>query len=595
MICRPSLSLHKALLALAGALALAACSDARQVLPPMERALAALDQGDGFGAELALRELLESGTPPEALAAFFGQAELQQGQPIEARKWLGEGRFTDQTAGHGFHMLGRLEMREGQLPAAGQAFDRAIRFTPENPRLWVDIGRLRYLGGEQTSAVQAAIKAVELGPGDPEALMFRGQLARDAQGMHEALPWFQQAIDAKGNDPDLLAEYAATLGEAGETAKLLEVVRQMTAIDPGNPRAYYLQAVVAARGGRFGLARRLLLRSGDQATNSPAGMLLSGVIDLETGNYASAAQELDRLYRQQPENRRVRDLLARALAMGGSHRELVHRFASVARSKSASPYLQTLVARSHEALGERSEAATLLDLASQRRSGNLVAMRPQDAVSGNGAGDAMSGPDVLTLVRARIASGSPGGAVGAASAFLARFPGSADALALSGDAQLFAGNVGKALSYYQQSARIRQSWPLMRRRLAALSAMGQPNEGAMLLQGFLAGHQNMVEPSFLLARAQFNSDNLPQAAVLLDHALNLGGDGDPEILSLRAVVALGMDEQQLARSLAERALELQPTHPASLRAMAAVGNPGLAKALLAKAERIDRDARRARR
>jgi tetratricopeptide (TPR) repeat protein len=595
MIFRPSLSLHTALLALASAVALTACSAAKPAQPPMERALAALEQGDGFGAELALRELLDNGTPPDALAAFLGQAELQQGQPIEARKWLGDGRFTEDTAGHGFHMLGRLEMREGLLPAAGQAFDRAIRFTPENPRLWVDIGRLRYLGGEQTSAVQAAIKAVELGPEEPEALVFRGQLARDAEGMHEALPWFQQAIDEKGDDLDLLAEYAATLGEAGETGKLLAAVRQMTATDPGNPRAYYLQAVVAARAGRFGLARRLLLRSGDQATNSPAGMLLSGVIDLETGNYASAAQELDRLYRQQPENRRVRDLLARSLAMGGSHRELVHRFAGMARLKSASPYLQTLVARSHEALGERSDAAALLDLAGQRRSGNLVAMRPLKAVAGNVTRDAMSGPDVLALVRAQITSGSPGGAVGAANGFLSRFPGSADALALAGDAQLSAGNVGKAVSYYQQSARIRQSWPLMRRRLAALSAMGRSNEALTLLQGFLAGHQNLVEPSLLLARAQFDSGNLAQAAVLLDHALNLGGDGDPEILSLRAVVALGMGEPQLARSLAQRAFELQPIHPASLRALAAVSDPVLAKALLTKAERLDRGAGRVRR
>lgn len=574
------------LLVLAGAAAATGCGEVEAPAPPMQRALAALEEGDGFGAELALRELLDGGSSPEALAAYLGQAELLQGQPIEARRWLGDGRFTAETAGLGFHMLGRLEMSEGNLPAAGKAFDRALALTPESPRLWVDIGRLRYRGGEQTGAVEAAVKAVALGPQDAEALMFRGQLARDAEGMAEALPWLERAIAAKPRDLDLQAEYAATLGEAGEAKAMLTVVREMVASNPGYPRAYYLQAVVAARAGRYDLARSMLVRSGSDESTSAAGRLLAGVIDIETGNYASAARELDRLYRQQPENRRVRDLLARALSLGGNHRELVRRFDKTARRTSASPYLQMLVARSYEALGERSEAAALIDLASRKRSGRLVALRPPDEFAeGFGSGLA-SGNEALLRLRALVAGGKKAEAMTLAGDFLSRFPGSADALALAGDAQLAGGNLPEALSYYPQSAQIRQSWPLARRRIAALSAAGRESEALTLLQVFVAGHQTLVEPVVLLARAQMDRGNPSRAAILLDHALAVGGDRDPEVLALRAIVALRMDDPQLARDFAERAFDVQPVHPASLETLAAVDGGALSTVLLAKARKL---------
>lgn len=586
MICRPKTSLWPVLLCLAGGFTLAGCNAADLAEPPMQRALAALDRGDGFGAELALRELIDSGTPVEEIAAYLGQAELQQGQPVEARRWLGTGQFSRDTAGHGFHMLGRLEMREGNLPQAGMAFDRAIRFMPDSPRLWADIGRLRYRGGEHMLALEAGKKAVESGTDDPEALLFRGQLVRDAAGMRAALPWFERAVKARPAQLDLLAEYAATLGEAGEVSEMLEVVRTMTAQDPGYLRAYFLQSVVAARAGQYGLARKLLLRSGSEAGNTPAGLLLAGIIDLETGNYASAAQGLDRLYLLQPENRQVRDLLARALAMGGSHRELVHRFDSAARMTSASPYLQTLVARAHEALGDRRAAAAFIDLAARNRSGNLVALRPAPNFAGSSARNASSGDDALGLVRSLITAGNPAAANRAAQGFLGRFPGSADALAMAGDAALAAGNPGRAQELYQQSALVRQSWPLVRRRIAAYREAGKGGDADALLASYLAGHPSAAEAAVLLARSRYERGLLAQSAMLLDHALQVGGDRDPGVLALRAVIARRLEQPGIARTMARRAYEVQPTNAAAIQALAMVSDPKVARVLLAKLDRI---------
>lgn len=594
MISRPDIRTFWLLVA-ATSLLLSGCGSSEPSDPPMQVAQAALEKGDGFGAELALRELLDTGVPNKELAAMFGQAELLQDQLIEARKWLGDGQFSPSTAGRGFHMLGLLEMREGNLAAAGQAFDRAISLTPDNPRLWVDIGRLRYRGGEQGLAVDAAVNAVALGPHDSEALMFRGQLARDSQGMAEALGWFERAMAVNPDRLDLLAEYAATLGEAGKAQDMLAAVRRMSAINPGYSRSYFLQAALAARAGEYPLARRLLVRSRKVVDQSPASALLSGIIDLETGNYASAAQGFDRLFRQQPENRRVRDLLARSLALSGSHRELVHRFGAAAGMTNASPYLQTVVARSHEALGNRVAAAQLLDNAAQRQSGNLVALRPQSGLEALIPSNDLSGADTMALVRNRIVTRSAGQASTAADAFLRRFPGSADALALAGDAQLANRNAAMALRHYERSARIRQSWPLARRRYAALQMLGRAGEARSLLESFVRGHTSSVEPLVILAREYYRIGNLPRAAKLTDHALTAGADRDPEVLALRSAIALRMDDPEKAQAFASRAYLVQPVSPAALQALAMSGSKAVSRAALAKADRLTRKAMLARR
>ncbi|MBD3728127.1 MAG: tetratricopeptide repeat protein [Sphingomonadales bacterium] len=538
--------------------AAAACSDPTPPPPSLDEARAALARGDGLGAEIVLRQLLETGTPREDLAAWLGEAELEQGQLVEARRWLGEGTFSPDSAGVGFHMLGRLEMREGNLPAAGQAFDRALQASPDDPELWVDIGRLRYRGGEQIQAVEASEKAVALGPENPAALQFHAQILRDSHGMEAALPWFERALDHNPDNLDLLGDYAATLGELGRAKEMLTIVRRMTALDPGNPQALWLEAVLAARAGDYDLARRLLQLTDDAHRESPAGQLLSGVIDMRSGNYASASQTFDGLLDAQPDNRRVRLLLARALALDGSHRELVFRFGDVALRPSSPPYLTLLVGQGYEALGERDKAAQYLDRAATPRGGELVAVPgtvPLAVVELRGVD---RGSDALSLVRGLIVAGQPGAASAKAEAFQKKYPGSADALGLAGDALLASRQIGPAIALYQRSAGVRRPWPLARRMVAAYRAAGRGQEAAWLLSEQLAGDPANVEAAATLGRIAFEAKDMQRAELLLDHAIANGGTSDPDLLALRAQVALAQGDVDTARNFAGRAYRLQP-------------------------------------
>lgn len=597
MICTPDIRLVR-LLAAAALLALSSCGEPAPPPPSLDEARAALSRGDPLGADIILHQLLEQGVPRAELAALMGEAELAQGELVEARRWLEPGEFDDASRGEGFHALGRLELREGRLPEAGRAFDEAFKSIPDDPELWVDIGRLRFLGGEQVQAIEASEKAVEFGPQNPVALQFRAQLVRDAYGMQASLHWFEAALQYNPDNLDLLGDYAATLGELGRAKDMLRVVRRMTELDRRNPRALYLQAVLAGRAGKYDLARRLLQLSNQRHREMPAGMLLSGIIDLRSGNYASAAQEFDKLLRQQPDNRRVRLLLARSLALGGNHRELVHRFGEEARLPSASPYLTTLVGRSHEALGDREQAAWFLERAASPRSGNLVAVQgdtPLDVAQMRGI---EQGRNVLALVRGLIVAGNPAQAAQRAEAFHQRYPGSADALALAADANLAARNLSRAIELYEASAKVRRNWALTRKLVSAYRAAGRSGDAIALLRAHVAGDPANVEAVTMLAAAERADGATDRAALLYDHAIVLERKRDPDLMAARAELALEQNRPKRANTLARKAYLLQRENAQSARVLARVlaqSKADGAGAMIAKADALSREARLARR
>jgi tetratricopeptide (TPR) repeat protein len=471
-------------LALLLALSLAGC-DGREPEVPGSDWREMLARGDGLGAEVALRRELDAGAQREALAPFFGEAELLQGDLIAASSWLDLAPFTPDVAAQGFRMIGRLKMREGELRVAGQAFDRALALRPADPEVWADIGRLRWQGGEQAQAIEASKKALALGPANPQAILLRAQLIRDAQGNAAALPLLERGLTSAPEHTELLGEYAATLGELGRAKDMLAAVRKL----PAGPRGLYLQAVLAARGGKYDTARDLLQRSGDLHRQLPAAVLLLALIDLESGNVESAAQGLERLLRRQPDNRRARLLLARALAMGGNHRELIGRFGQ----DTASPYLATLVGRAHEALGERQKAAPYLDRASSARLASLERLAPSTAVDVAQGRGTSNGSSVVALVRGLIAQDRAGEARAKAQAFLEAHPGSGDAMALAGDAAIAARDLGGGLALYRKAAAIRRPWSLTKRIVAALDLLGRPGEGTALIKAHLAGEPGNAE------------------------------------------------------------------------------------------------------
>lgn len=440
-------------------------------------------------------------------------------------------------------------MAGGSLAQAGQLLDKARALEPDNPDLWVAIARLRFRGGEHLTAIAAADRALALGPDHAPALLMRALMVRDAHGRADSLPWFEAALAADPGYVDARAEYAATLGDLGRHRDMLAAVRALAAIAPDDARVFYCQAVLAQRGGKPVLARSLLDRSGMEAGGVPAALMLGALIDLDQGNYASAAETLDALSLRQPANARARDLLARALLLGGREGELFARFAPDAARPEASRYLLTTLARAHERLGDRAAAAPLLERAARRSDAAL------------GLADRPGLPAPTTALRQSTAFVGWSAAVSEAQGLQARFPASADIAVLAGDTQLGSGNPVAALEAYARAARVRRPWVLTRKAVLAYRQAGDRAAADTLLARHVTGEPQNPAGLTALAQSLAQRGDWRRAARLLDHVIGLGAGHDPAVLALRSKAARMLGQGDLAARLADAHADL---HPAAL-------------------------------
>ncbi|UYV14660.1 tetratricopeptide repeat protein [Porphyrobacter sp. ULC335] len=438
-------------------------------------------------------------------------------------------------------------MAQGALADAGRKLDEARSLSPESPDLWLAIARLRLRGGEHLTALEAADRALALGPNHPPALLLRALIVRDAHGAADALIWFEAARKAEPANPDILAEYAATLGDSGQAGAMLKMVRALAEIAPDDPRVPYLQAVLAARGGEYTIARSLLARSEMVDRGVPAALLLDAVISLEEGNADSAAETLETLAARQPANTRVRELLARALLAGGRDSELIRRFSAEAALTEASPYLLMLVARAYERSGDRAAAAPLLARAYGPMRGLPVVLAVRDGL-----------PTPTAGVRRALLAGNGGNARAQTEALRRQFPASVDVASLSGDASLGAGDPQAALTAYALASEVRRPWPLTRKAVWTFDRSGNHEAAELLLMRQIAGETDTASALVALAERQAARGDWVRAAVLLDHAMMLGSGHDPALLRLRLRVARELGKAEDTARFAALLAEVQP-------------------------------------
>ena len=446
-------------------------------------------------------------------------------------------------------LLGEADsaMAAGALPQAGQLLDRALALEPDNPDLWVAIARLRFRGGEHLTALEAADRALELGPDHAPALLMRALMVRDAHGFADALPWFEAALAADDSYVDAWAEYAATLGDLGRNREMLAAVRELAEIAPDEPRVFYLQAVLAQRGGKPVLARSLLERSGMVGRGVPAAVLLDALISLDQGNHASAAAQLEALAARQPANRRVRALLARALLLDGREAEVITRFGAEAAEAEASPYLVMLVARAHERLGDRASAAPLLARAYATPAAAPVVLAARAGL-----------PQPTADLRRSALAGNAAQARSTAQGLRARFPSSADIAQLAGDTALASGDARGALESYALAARVRRPWPLTRKAVLAYRRAGDDVAADTLLARHVAGEPDNPAALVMLAQTLAARGEWERAALLLDHAIKLGVGHDPALLAMRAKAARELGQTEASARFAALRSDLRP-------------------------------------
>ena len=74
----------------------------------------------------------------------------------------------------------RTQAGAGEYPAAGATLERALRIEPDNPLLWVELGRVQLGEGNAGQADAMGRKALALATGDPAAQAAAWRLIADS-------------------------------------------------------------------------------------------------------------------------------------------------------------------------------------------------------------------------------------------------------------------------------------------------------------------------------------------------------------------------------------------------------------------------------
>jgi hypothetical protein len=72
------------------------------------------------------------------------------------------------------------QMGGGDFGLAAATIERAMRIEPDNPLLWIELGRVRYTAGDYSQADGMGHKALALASGDPQAQASAWRLIADS-------------------------------------------------------------------------------------------------------------------------------------------------------------------------------------------------------------------------------------------------------------------------------------------------------------------------------------------------------------------------------------------------------------------------------
>ncbi|WP_262408045.1 tetratricopeptide repeat protein [Sphingopyxis sp. OPL5] len=424
--------------------------DPRQLAAQVELARILFKLGDGVGAEAAVQAALGAGGDAAALRPLAAKAAAMQGEGDRAFRILDAGPIAPEMIGEAAWVAGNVHLGNGDLASARDAFDRAVQDLPRSSDLWVDVARFRDANADALGARDAIDYAIELDKASSAALAYKANLVRTQLGLTASLPWYDRALEADPDNAGALIDRAATLGDLGRYKDMLVSLRHAATLVPGEPRLYYLQAVVAARAGNYRLARSLLQRTRGRMDEEPAFMLLSAIVELELGGEAVAATWADRLIEEQPHNLTARRILAVSEWSGGDADGAAEALAPIVSRTDADSWSLLLAARVAAELGRATDSADYLARAAALAPGEAAPFRPDGyALSAAADADPLNPAKVIPAMEAEMAGGNATRALERATRLRDANRGVADAHILYGDAALAAGEYGQAVQSFR--------------------------------------------------------------------------------------------------------------------------------------------------
>lgn len=308
---------------------IAAAASAKRLLDinPDDPAWAALTAdlhrrtGDLVTAERIARQALENNAYATPLLWSLAQVLIKQGHPDEALTLV---RDAAQNRGGGTHLVlyARILAQLDRHENARSVLDQAVQADPENPNVWAGAGDVWMALGNRAKQIECARKAIHLHGDDPAESVALARLLAQGDGnvdRREAAEIVRRRLANSPDDPDvlILEGRLATLAQPPDWAAAERSLSRALAIDPRNPRAHELLAIVEFRQGRLSAARNTASAGLVFFPHDPDLLLASAEIYSARGEYERAIPPLLHLLDIKPRSPEALELLVSACAKTG--------------------------------------------------------------------------------------------------------------------------------------------------------------------------------------------------------------------------------------------------------------------------------------
>lgn len=530
----------------------------------LAQARVSLELGQWDVAEEQLTRATELGAPSAESSHLLAHVRLFQGDYPEALKLADAMIAGDRHGEYAARVRAAALIAMGNTDAGRAELEGAIARGWTTVEVWTDLARLHMGTGDLAAAFPAAAEAVRIGPRNVKALVLAAELDRKRFGLAAAVPWYRKALDVDKNNVEALLGLAATLGDAGANREMLDLTRRVLSLDQRNARAWYLQSVMAARAGRFDLARSLLARTSGRLDGEPAVMLLRATMELHDGAHEQAIDRLSDLIDLQPANLTARKLLGAAYAQAKDHDSVIQTLRGLAARDDADSYTLTLMGRALEAKGDTIAAAQMLDRAAspQHRPSRALVTVPLGKAAANNAGNPLDARTAIPLIAAQIGEGQVGAALGRATEIARRNPGVPAAQVLLGDVQGALGNWQAAAAAYKAAANLDFSEGTALRFARALVNVGDVNGAAQVIGLYLTQNPQSIPMRLMLADIHMAAGRWQSAIAELEVVRARVGNRDAALLNNLAWASIKAGEEASSLNFARAAYALMPNNAA---------------------------------
>ena len=261
---------------------------------------AMLDAGNPAGAEAELRRALELGQSESSVLPALTNAMVGLGKGALALQQFGKVALTEPQADAELKTwLAAAEAGEGQLEAADERLNLALRTSPDHAPALLLRARLAAARGDATGALAQVQALIDRQQDNADAWLLKAELlmpapgaAQDSAATAPAVAAYQRTLELRpGNVTAHSALISLQIGR-GDFAAATDQWSVLKKALPQHPQTLFFEAVLAEQKGDHKRARELsqiLLRA---SPDNPRVLMLAGQVESKLGALAQAESHL---------------------------------------------------------------------------------------------------------------------------------------------------------------------------------------------------------------------------------------------------------------------------------------------------------------